>query len=288
MSETNIAPAAESSAPVESTEPKTEAVPETPSKRKYTYKADGQEFNEELDDAEIANKLSLSRAAQKRMQEASATKKQMEQFVTALQNDPMSVLKNDKIMGTKKFREIAEQFLLQQIEEESYTPEERERANKDRQLSEYQRKEKEFQAKQEAEQASRLEKQYADQYEKTIMESLNSSNLPKTPYTVKRMAALMQQNLQHGLELEPNQLAQLVKEDYLNEQKLLVGSSSAEQLIAMFGEDIANKIRKYDLAKFRQNKTNTAPAPSAQSQSQIPARMSQREYTEMLKNKFRK
>ena len=37
------------------------------------------------------------------------------------------------------------------------------------------------------------------------------------------MAELMQKNIQLGLDLEPQYIAQLVKEDYLAEQKALVG-----------------------------------------------------------------
>jgi hypothetical protein len=199
----------------------------------------------------------------------------------------MSVLTHDKVLGSKKFREIAEQYILQQIEQESLTPEERAQAEKERKLSEYERKEKETAEKAEQEKNAQLEKHWAEQYEKTIISALQSSDLPKTPYTVKRMAELMQKNLDHGLDLEPQYIAQLVKEDFIAEQKALIGSASAEQLIAMFGDDVANKIRKYDLSKYQAKNPVPKKAESAV-QTTPTQKMTPREYTEYLKNKFSK
>jgi hypothetical protein len=92
------------------------------------------------------------------------------------------------------------------------------------------------------------------------------------------MAELMQKNLQHGLELEPAHLAQIVKEDYQKELVSLIGGSDADQILAMFGEDVAKKIRLADLAKLKagqfqpkvqndnQPKQNTSPKPLTMSE----------------------
>lgn len=257
-----------------------------PAKKKFKYKADNQEIEEELDDSEIASRLSLAKAAQKRMQEASMTKKQAEQFFQALQNDPMSVLSNEKIMGQKKFREIAERFLLQQIEQESLTPEQRAQAEKDRRLQEYERQEKEQKSKAEQEQLAHLENHYAQEYQKTIISALNSSSLPKNDFTVARMASLLQKNLQHGLDLPPQALAQLVREDYERELKSLIGSSEGEQILRLLGEDVANKIRKHDLSKFQLK--NPGPKRHETVENEPPKKMSSREHDEWLRSKWQK
>jgi hypothetical protein len=62
------------SAPVESSESQSEtpesSAPPVSAKRQFKYKADGAEVTEELDDAELSNRLSLAKAAHKRMQES--------------------------------------------------------------------------------------------------------------------------------------------------------------------------------------------------------------------------
>jgi hypothetical protein len=257
-----------------------------PAKKKFTYKADGKEISEELDDSELVNRLSLSKAAMSRMQEATQQKKQIEQFLQQLQNDPLSVLNNDKIMGKAKFREIAEKFLTDQLQQELLSPEERARAEMEERLKSYEQKEKERQEAETARQSKILEEHYAKKYEETIISALNSSNLPKTPYTVARMATLMQKNLQHGLDLEPNQIAQLVFEEYQSESKAIAGNASVEQLLKIYGEDVINKIRKFDLERIRGQAVpkveNTKPAtPMAQER-----RLTPREYTEQLRAKF--
>jgi hypothetical protein len=257
-----------------------------PQKKKFKYKADGAEFEEELGDDEITNRLSLAKAAQKRMAESATSKRQIAEFVKQLKEDPMSVLSDERIMGSKKFREIAEQFLLKQIEEESLSPQEREYKEKERKLSEYERKDKERQEQEQQAKAKQLESHYTQTFEKTIISALESSSLPKNVFTVKRMAELMQKNLQHGLDLEPQQLAQLVKEDYLAEQRAVIGSASAEQLIAMFGDEVANKIRKHDLSKFQVK--NPEPKQYSQRSEEPQKKMSSREYDEYLRNKFKK
>lgn len=256
-------------------------------KKKFKYKADGAEIEEELDDNEIASRLSLAKAANKRMQEAANVSKQVEQFIKQLKEDPIKVLSNENLMGSKKFREIAENFLIQQLEEESMTPEQKSMKERDAKLAQYERQEKERQQAIEQEKQSKLEQHWAQEYEKTIMTALQTSSLPKNEFTVRRMAELMQKNLDMGLDLDATMLAQLVKEDYMNEQKALIGNASAEQLIAMFGNEVANKIRKYDLGRIQQ-KNPIPKKPEPQSSEMATKRMTQREYNEYLRNKFAK
>lgn len=298
MSEVNSAPVnapVESSAPVESNAPVESSVAEKPQsaslerqmpkKQKFKYKADGQEIEEELDETEITNRLSLAKAAHKRMQEAAKTTKQVEQFIERLKNDPISILTNDKLMGQQKFREIAEQFLIKQLELEQMSPEQKRFMENENKLKEYERKEQERVKAEEAQKMQELERHWANQYEQTIISALQSSELPKNQYTVKRMAELLQKNLAMGLDLEPQQLAQLVREDYMLEHKSLIKDATPEQLLAIFGEDVVNKIRKHDLAKLKVS--NPKPRVEAQPRNEEPEkRMSPREYTEFLKQKW--
>ena len=120
------------------------------------------------------------------------------------------------------------------------------------------------------------------------MTALQSSNLPKNPFTVRRMAELMQKNLQHGLDLEPQHLAQLVREDYQKELVSLIGSSEADQIIAMFGDDLANKIRKHDLAKFKAGQSGVSQPQkpsSAPTQNIEKRKMRPDEYEAYLRSK---
>ncbi len=269
--EASTAPAAEAASEVNSQEQQTPA--EKKLSRAIKLKIEGQEYEEKLPfDFDPDNKeqveylkrhLQMSKVASKRMNEASVTRKQAEQFIQALQQDPMAVLGNDKIMGQAKFRQLAEQFLAQQLEAEMLSPQEKQVKEREAKLRRYEEQEKQTKADAEAKQAQAMEEHYAQEYQKTIISALETTSLPKNAFTVKRMADLMQKNLQHGLELEPSMLAKIVKEDYQKELVGLIGGSDAEQILAMFGDDVANKIRKADLAKLKAGQFQSK-APSNQ------------------------
>jgi hypothetical protein len=261
--------------------------PPKPEKKKFKYKADGADVEEELDEAEVGNRLSLAKAAQKRMQEAANVQRQTKAFYEALQKDPLSVLTDPKIMGSEKFQQLAEQFLSKKLAEQMLTPEERVQQEKEARLAKYEQEEVKRNEEANQAKAKQLEDHYAKQYEQTIMTALQSSSLPKNPFTVKRMAELMQKNIRHGLDLEPQALAQLVKEDYQAELRHLISGANPEAILGMFGEDLSNKIRKHDLSKFQFK--NPAPKPGGPAAPQESRqKMSPREYTEYLKNKFAK
>ena len=268
-------------------EPKVET-PTQEMKRKYKLKVDGQEFEEEIDlnDEEgMKRRLQLSRAADKRMSEAKADKKKAFDIIKAFEEDPESMLKR---LGPKG-REIAEKYLLSQIQDEMMSKEEKElrdlrRENETfKQAQEREKKDRESQA------ISKKEHEYAESFQQTIITALNKSGLPKTPELVKRMANVMAKNLEHGLELTPDDLVIEVKNDITALLKSVIGDADGEHLVAMFGEDVANKIRRSDIKKLQERQSQVhqprTQQRDTQSKSQAPQKkMSLDEWRESLKN----
>lgn len=264
--------------------------------RSLKIKIDGQEYDEQLPfEIDENNKeqveylkrhLQMSKVSNKRMQEASKLKSQSDQFIRMLQEDPMKILTHEQFGGEAKFRKMAEEYLLKEIQEKMLTPEERQQRDMEAKLRQYEEVEKQRRAESEAKQMEQLQNHYAQEFEKTIVTGLRSQGIPKTPRTVKRMAELMSKNLQHGLDLAPEQLAQLVKEDYVNEMKEMFGASEGDILLNLLGDDVSNKIRKADLAKLRAggvtvNKSQTNSGSSNQSESGS-VKMSRDEWREAI------
>lgn len=238
------------------------------SKRKYKYKADGKDYEEELDDSELQRRLSLSKAAYKRMEEAAITKKQAETFVKMLQDDPLKVLTHPQFGGNKKFREIAESFLARELEQEMLSPGEIKQRQMEERLRQYEEQEKTQKQKAEEAQMLKLQEHYQQDYEQKIIKGLQSQNLPKTPKTVRRMAELMAKSAEHGIDLDPEHLAEIVRQDYVNEMREMFGSTEGDMLLNLLGEDVGNKIRKADLAKL---KGGASTQQKFQAQPQAPA-----------------
>lgn len=258
-------------------------------RRKYKYKVDGKEVEEELSDDDVKKHLSMSRAAYKRMQEAASEKKQAQEFVKMLRENPEHVLNNEQIMGSKKFREIAEQYLSKQLQEEMLSPEEKHKREMESKLKQYEETEKQQRQQAEAKQMEQLQAHYAQDYEQKIMTGLQSQNIPKTPRTVKRMAELMSKNLQYSLELEPQQLAEIVKQDYIKEIQELFGATESDALLNLLGDGVSNKIRQADLKKLKANNPfgqSKQQSNNQQIQSEKPThKMSKDEWREYLDKK---
>lgn len=266
MSEVTSAPAAssapaESSAPVESSEGQQqaegqEAKPLTPSqKERIKLKVDGEEIEEEIDWNDKESRIrdrQLSLAAKKRMGEAVAEKRKAFEIIKAFEENPESMLSR---LGPKG-REIAEKYLLAQIKDDMMSPQEKEM----RELKAYKEsKERETQESKQKEEMTAMEKRefhYAQEFQATIIDALKASKLPPTPDLVKRTAAIMSQNLKLGLSLTPQELAIEVKTERMRDLKSLIGAADGEQLIEMFGPEMAKKIRQFDIKKLQEKQSS--------------------------------
>lgn len=272
------APVSDASAPAEGAAPgvPTEVKAEAPLGQltnKLKLKVDNEEIEEslpfEIDSSNAAQvewlqrHLQMSKAASKRIEEAVVSKREAQQLIRALQEDPESVLRNPKIMGEEKFREIAERYLTKELERQMMTPEQRKAHENEERLRKYEQDEQSRTKQVEGERAKQLETHYAQEFQKTIIDALAASGLPKSPHNVKRMAAVMQKNLEHGLNLDAKHLASIVRDERMSEIVSILSEADPAQLLALLGEDVTNKIRKADLAKLKAAQLT----PSASSRS---------------------
>jgi hypothetical protein len=70
------------------------------------------------------------------------------------------------------------------------------------------------------------------------------------------MAKYIKRATEIGFKMTASEAAKLVKEDILTKQKALVGDLDGDALINYFGEDVANKIRKWDTSRVKTPEAN--------------------------------
>ena len=215
--------------------------------RKYKVKIDGDEL--EVDESELLAGYQTRKAADKKFQEAAMARKQAEEFIGLLKTDPVKVLTHPGL--GLDFRQLAEQFIVQQLEEEMLDPRDRELKKYKAMVEEQQAEQKRQLERQQAEQAEQLKLKYTEDYSNQIVEALQSSGLPKTERTVKAMAKYLHMGLQHGVDLKAAEVVEFVKQDYINDQKELFGALDGDTLLNILGEDVANKIRKSDVKRLK-------------------------------------
>jgi len=96
-----------------------------------------------------------------------------------------------------------------------------------------------------------MKDKYAKEYTTQFNEALAKSQLPATKAMVAEMAKYISRSAKIGFKMTPDEAAQLVKEDIQVAHQRLIGDSDGETLMKLLGENVANKIRKYDTDRLK-------------------------------------
>jgi hypothetical protein len=228
-----------------------------PTPRKHKLKVDGAE--EEVDEDEVLRRAQKYSAADKKFQEAAKVRKQAESFIRALKENPKAVLSNPNL-GIN-LREFAEKVLWEELQEELVPPEEKERRAEKAELERYREEKRQREEAARQQEQEQLKEKYRQDWSKKFNEALEQGGLPRTDWTVKQMAAYMKQALANGHKhIQPADVVELVKSDWVQAQKEMFQHFDAEKLIEVLGADAAEKIRQHDLKKFRPPEPEAKPA----------------------------
>lgn len=247
---------------LEDKEPKKEAKPEKAKSKaekelekrikKLKLKVDGREIEEEIDlddDERLIRELQMAKMGQKRAQEKAELEKELQAFFKAMKDDPFAILANELQMNPE---EIIEQYINKQLEQAKKSPEQLEKERLEAELRSI-REERERE-KQEAQQREleRLQQQEFERYDILMEQALTKSSLPKTPYAVKRIADYMLVDLEAGYDVTPEDVIPLVEQELNSDLKELFSALPEEQIEALLGEQVLNKLRKRRVAKAQQ------------------------------------
>lgn len=232
----------------------------------WKLKVNGKEIEFDSSDPEaVKREVQKGLAAQQKFEESAKVRRQAEQFIQALQANPEAVLSHPAL-GIN-VREWAEQYLLKQIQHESLPEEERQRLQEQEELKRYRDRENEEKARKAAAEKEELREKYRQDWSKKFTEALDANNLPKTDWTVTRMAQYMKQAIAKGHKhIQPGDVVELVKEDWINAQKQMFSNLPGDKLIEVLGKETADKIRKADLAKFQNGGVKRAGRNSQRSE----------------------
>ena len=257
-------------------------------KQKVKLKVDGKDMEVPID--QLVKDYNLKQASMKRFEEAAQQRKQAETLIQQLFEDPESFLDHPKFKekGLTK-RQIAEQILRKEIEREMLSPEELKQRETETELETLRREKAEREAEQKKQEFERHKQAAEQKYSSKFQEALEGAKLPKTPFTVKRLAEYQRQALRAGYDLTASELGELVAEEVRGEVKELTGHLDAETLISIFGDDIAKKIREYDLKKIETPSvppTSRGDYPVKKSQGSAERRLTIQEHREQMRRQF--
>jgi hypothetical protein len=222
--------------------------------KKLQLKIDGEEFEEDLpfeideDQAEWMKKhLQMSKVSQKRMQEKSTLEGQVKQLMTALHGDTKNTLAQ---LGIDPLQ-LAGAIVEEQMKLQQMTPEQREKMElqaKLKAMEEERTKEKEAFERKELERLQQLEYEAIDT---KMTAAIEKSGLPKNPAVVKKMADYMLLGLQAGVNLEPADVVDLVRDEIHSDLQSLIRALGEDKVEDFIGKDVLSKIRKKNVGKTK-------------------------------------
>lgn len=226
-------------------------------KKKYSLKVNNKSKDIELDlsnDEEVSKYLQKAMAADEKFQEAASLRKQVEQLVSELKSNPLAILKHPQL-GID-IKALAQQVLNEELEEMQLSPEQKQIKELESKLKAKEENEKKLEDERSASERARMEEEAATALDEQITSALAGSNLPKSPYVIRRMTDTMIAAMDMGFhDVTPEQVLPFVEEQILGEINKLFESApddTFEKIMeGVVGKKHLDKYRKGKVAKSR-------------------------------------
>lgn len=244
--------------------------------KELKIKFNGKEFTEKLpfeipDDEDsreyMSKQLQMSRMAQAKAQEYATLRKQTDALIDELRKNPRKILSDPAIgVDLKKF---AAEFIEEELKNAEKSPEQLEREALQRELEELkaqrEKEKEEFRNKE----LERMTNEATERYDQQISAALSASDLPKSPYVVKKIADYMYMGIEAGYDISPADILPLVRDEIHNDIKEMFGAMPEDVIENMIGKDVFTKVRKKNIAKAKEKQ---APAPLKSSVQDVGAK----------------
>lgn len=259
-------------------------------KRKYQLQVNKQNRELELDfddEEQVKGYLQKALAADSKFQEAANLRKSAEQFIDMLRKNPARVLSDPSIgIDVKAF---AQQIINQEIEDMQKSPEQREKEKLQKELEELKDRYKKDDEERKSREFQRLQAEAEEKIESDITGALDTSNLPKTPYTVKKMADLMLLALQNNIDLSAKDVVPLLQKQMKQEIREMLSAANDDVLEEFLDNNVKTRLRKRNVARAKEAlKTATNVRDSGSTTKAKSVEPEQKKFTmkEFLSGKF--
>ena len=254
-----------SDAPIESTQSTELAAPAeslTPAEiKKYKQlklKFNGKETTEDLpfevDEAQLdwmTKQRQKAMLADHKSQEYAQLEREIGAFVQELRKNPKKALSNPAI--GLDIKEFAAQILQEEIEQAQKTPEQIREEDLTRQLEELKAEREKEKDDFSAKELERLTEREYERYDNLMSAAIEASDLPKSPYVVKKMTEYMMLGIENGIDVQPSDIIPILRQE--------IHQDIQEMFQVMPAEVIEQIIGKQNLDKLRKNRVKAVQPP---------------------------
>lgn len=231
--------------------------------------------------------------AEQRAREVAEKEKRFEESRTKLKTkgERLRLMREQYGYTDAELQDLAEEILLPQIQRETLTADQRAIYEAQQRADEAERR---LHAKEEAErdaQQERMAKEHQERLGASFVAALDKLGLPQAsaPWAIKRMAALAEKADDLGLDLGPDEIAGLVKEDFVSEHKSLTKGMTGAQAEAFYGKEFVDMLVRHRVQemKAQRGQVGQKPAPGVaqtpRPNGHQPKIMNEREFEEHIK-----
>jgi len=248
------------------------------------FKVNGKDVEREIDlsdEKTLQELLQKGFAADERFQTAAQIEKKMKEWASMLENDPMEAL----LAAGHDPDKLTEAYMKKRVEQLAKSPEQlqleklQKEIEKERKLRENLEQEKLT-----AEQA-KIEAEYSRQLDEEISSALATSELPKSPYVVKRIAENLMLGIEQGNEdISVEDVLPIVEKQIKEEIQQMFEAMPEDVIEKVLGNNVSTKLRNRRLTKMKKA-PETAANVKATGQTEINKTKAKQEEPKPVKAK---
>lgn len=231
------------------TEEKKEAVAEL--KKRMKFRINGREVEKEIDfndEDALRELLQKGFAADERFQTASQLEKKMKQFAEALQEDPFEALRAAGHDPDK----LTESYMKKRVEELAKSPEQLQLEKLQKEIEKERKMREQLENEKLTAEQQKVEAEYSRQLDEEITSALTSSELPKSPYVVKRIAENLMLAIEKGNEdVSVQDVLPIVERQIKQEIQQMFEAMPEDVIEKVLGNNVSNKLRKRRLSGMK-------------------------------------
>ncbi len=179
-------------------------------------------------------------------QEFSQLEREVGAFIQELRKNPRKALSNPAIgLDVKEF---AAQILQEEIEQSQKSPDPIEREKLQAELEELRAERENEKQEFSKKELERLTEREYERYDTLMSSALESSDLPKSPYVVKKMTEYMMLGIENGMDVSPAEILPLVRQEMVQDIQEMFEVMPAEVIEQIIGKSNLDKLRKSRVA----------------------------------------
>lgn len=256
-----------SNSEVDSGEESEELAPPTPAEikkiKKLKLKFNGKDIEEdlpfEIDEAHqdwYVKQRQKAMLADHKSREYSQLENEVGAFIQQLR-DPKTAKKAlmNPAIGMD-IKQLAAEILQEEIERSQKSPEQLRAEEAEARLQELMEERDREKKDSETRELERLTEREYERYDNLMSSAIESSDLPKSPYVVKKLTEYMIMAVENGIDIDPKDVIPMIRDEIHSDIQQMFGAMPAELIEQIMGKDTLGKLKNH-----RKASVNKPPVP---------------------------